>query len=77
MCATQTGIRDGREHRFAQPRLPEFLDAELSQRQLERVANDVDRWPECGPTLRALARVVDGLATVRWDPPTPIGAEIA
>jgi hypothetical protein len=66
-------MRERWEHRFAQRRLSEFLDAELSWPQQQRVACHVEHCAECGRTLRALARVVDGLAALRRESYAPIG----
>lgn len=53
-----------RDHRFAQGRMSDALDGDLTPRQRARFARHVDDCPECGPMLRGLIRVRGVLRTL-------------
>jgi anti-sigma factor RsiW len=46
-----------RDHRFAQRRVSDYVDGDLSRRQRLRIARHVDECPECGPMVRGLLRI--------------------
>jgi anti-sigma factor RsiW len=49
--------RRGRiEHHFAQQRMSDYVDGELSPRRRQRIERRAERCPECGPLRRTLAR---------------------
>ena len=56
-----------RDHRFAQRRMSDALDGDLTPRQRARFARHVDECPECGPMLRGLIRVRGVLRTFALD----------
>jgi len=47
-------IRDKLDHRWAKPRMHDYLDGELSERERRRLLRHSDHCPECGPMLRTL-----------------------
>jgi anti-sigma factor RsiW len=51
------GWRKRRDHGFAQRRMSDYLDGELTEHQRRRVRHHAAECPECGPTLRGLLRI--------------------
>jgi anti-sigma factor RsiW len=47
-------IRERLDHRFAQRRVSDFLDGELSERHRRRLQAHAELCPDCGPKLRTL-----------------------
>lgn len=58
-----------RDHRFAQRRMPDAMDQELTPRQRARFARHVDGCPECGRMLRALILVRAAVLSLGAGPP--------
>jgi anti-sigma factor RsiW len=53
------------DHRFAQRRMSDYVDGDLSPRKLRRIERHSDACPECGPLRRALTRLVRELRELR------------
>ena len=68
-------VRFMREHRFAQARMSEYLDDELSEPEHRRVHDHVSICPKCRRLLEELRRTVAALGRVRGDQPSASIAE--
>ncbi len=53
-----------RDHRWAQPRMSEYVDGELSERNSSRLAAHTSICPECHRVLETLSRMVSALGQV-------------
>jgi anti-sigma factor RsiW len=58
-----------REHRWTHSHLSEFLDAELSPAERERLEEHVGVCPQCRRVLATLMRTLEGLRGLRGEAP--------
>lgn len=64
MATTWRRINAGRDHRWAQSRISEYVDGELSERRRRRLAGHREVCPDCERmvvTLEALLGMLPGL----------------
>jgi anti-sigma factor RsiW len=65
-------LRKRREHRWANPRISEYIDGELTPAQRRRLRRHADECEECGPLLRALTVIVPELRRLHRSPRHPV-----
>ncbi len=61
-------INEGRDHRWAQPRLSAYMDGELPGRQERRLAAHEQTCPECAQMIRTLQALLMALPALRTPP---------
>jgi anti-sigma factor RsiW len=69
-------LRTRLDHRFAQRRMSDFLDGDLSPAQRRRLERHGDLCPECGPLRRALVWLVVELRELRRPPDRSIVPDV-
>ena len=65
-----------RDHRWAQPRLSDYIDGDLRERERRRLERHADICPECGPLLRALTVTVFRLRQLRLRRPGHVTPQV-
>jgi anti-sigma factor RsiW len=58
-----------REHRWTHSHLSEYIDADLSPRDRERLEDHVSVCPQCRRVLATLIRTLEGLHGLRGEAP--------
>lgn len=66
MAALPDWLRMNLDHRWASPRLSEYVDEELGPAQRRRLERHAEICPDCGPLLRGLAVTVFRLRQLRF-----------
>lgn len=60
-------LRFMRDHRWAPPRMSQYIDGDLDAPARARIERHADECPECDELLRSLRELVAALGRVRGD----------
>ncbi len=69
-------LRTRLDHRFAQRRMSDYVDGDLSPAQRRRLERHADLCPECGPLRRALFGLTIELRELRRRPERSLAAQV-
>ena len=76
MASPLARIRFARDHRWSQAHMSEYVDAELTAREGERIERHTRDCPECRELLASLQRMIATLATLPGPPVESVAGSV-